>query len=337
MTEHSFRELFLARRPEGKRLDNCFTMREVAAQPLAGDEVLVENKWMSVDPYMYLRAIAADFAGEIYEIGDVPDAFCVGKVLESSSERFRAGDLVLSTFGWREGFVAPASAVNPLPPGFDIPPQAYLSVLGAPALTAWVGMTQLVALQPGQTIFISGAAGGVGIVACQLALRAGLRVIASAGSEQKCAWLAGLGDVRTLNYRETPDILTALRKIAPEGLDLYFDNVGGNHLEAAIEHAKPKAHFIECGMISSFVTGGDPASLRVDIRRVPSKSITLHGYTVSHYLHLYGVFIDDMREWIRDGGVRVPEAIFEGLQDAPRALESIFGGGHFGRTLVRLS
>jgi NADPH-dependent curcumin reductase CurA len=330
--------LFLARRPTGQIDESCFGVREVQVPEPAADEVVVDNIVMSVDPYMYLRALGDGLAARgAYEIGQTPDGYAIGRVRESRSDLFRSGDLVVSWAAWRERFVAPASTIEPLPAGFDLSPETHLAALGATSFTAWVGITQFITPSPGQVIFISGAAGGVGMIACQLALRAGLRVVASAGSAQKCEWLESLGDVRTINYREVRDLYGALCEVAPQGLDLYFDIVGGRQLEAAIQHANPHAHFIECGTISSFVTGGEPTDRLVDLQSMPAKCITMHGYTISRFFHLRPGFMDYMRSWFTDGGPRVPTTIFEGLETAPRALRSLFVGGNLGKTLVRIA
>jgi NADPH-dependent curcumin reductase CurA len=337
LPRHRSRAFVLARRPRGQLEEACFTLTEEALPPLGCDEVLVDNLAMSIDPYMYLRAVGGELAGGSYEIGGTPDAYAIGRVRESRSDRYRAGDLVTSFAGWRDCFVSAASSVEPAPAGFALSPEAHLSVLGVAAFTAWVGMTQFVRPAAGQVIFISGAAGGVGVVACQLAARAGLKVVASAGTDEKCAWLAGLNNVHTINYRQAPDLLAALRAEAPDGIDLYFDNVGGHHLETAIRHAKPRAQFIACGAISSFVESEDPRSGLTDIRMLPTKSITMHAYTVSHFFHLHDDFIDFMRDWLREGGPVVPMTVFEGLEAAPRALRSLFGGGNLGKTIVRIA
>lgn len=330
-------EFILARRPSGALETDCFELRETTLPPLAPGEVMVDNLAMSVDPYMYLRAAAnGEIARGGYEIGDIPDAHSVGRVRETRSERFAVGDIVTSFAGWRDRFVAPAMTVEPLPSGFDFLPADYLAAVGMASFTAWVGLNAFVTPVAGQTILITGAAGGVGMIACQIALRLGLRVVASAGSEEKCAWLAGLGDVRTVNYRAVSDFSAALEEVAPEGFDLCFDNVGARQLEAAIRRANPFAHIIACGAISSIVEDADPMKVMTDLRLLPVKCITIHGYTVSRYFDRFPAFLNDMREWVRDGGPSIPTTIFDGLHTAPQALKSLFGGNNLGKTIVRI-
>lgn len=333
----SARALYLSRRPTGEIDAGCFEARETQLPPLSEGDVLVDNLVMSVDPYMYLRASGdGAIARGGYEIGETPDAHTIGRVRESRSDRFRSGDLVSSFLGWRDRFVAPAEAVEALPPGFDYAPEDYIAAVGMTPFTAWVGMTAFTQTVAGGTIFVSGAAGGVGMIACQIALRAGMRVVASAGSARKRAWLESLGDVRTIDYRATSDLTTALIEAAPERLDLTFDTVGGNHLEAAIGAAKPLTHIIACGAISSFVPRGDPRSILTDLRMLPVQTVTIHGYTVSRFFHLHPAFLDHMRAWRGEGGPVAPTTIFETLDSAPEALRSLFGGDNLGKTLVRL-
>lgn len=336
-TDRSSRAFFLVRRPASVFDTDCFELRENTLPPLAPGEVLVDNLVMSVDPYMYVRAAGdGDIALGGYEIGDIPDAHSVGRVRETRSELFQVGDLVTSFSGWRDSFNAPSASIEPLPSGFDFPPEEYLAAVGNASFTAWTGLNAFVSPLPGQTMLITGAAGGVGMIACQMALRAGLRVVASAGSDAKCAWLASLGDVRTINYRKEPSFDAALAYAAPEGLDLCFDNVGGRQLEAAIRQAKSFAHIIACGAISTIVNDDDPTTVMTDLRMLPVKCITMHGYTVSRFFDRFPAFLDYMRDWVRDGGPSIPVTVFDGLASAPAALKSLFGGNNLGKTVVRL-
>jgi NADPH-dependent curcumin reductase CurA len=331
------REQILVRRPAGHVDDTCFELRERLLPALGKDEVLVDQLVLSIDPYMYIRASGDErTARGAYQLGDVPDGLGVGRVRETRSGRFQVGDLVTSSAGWRDRYVALAADLQPLPEGLELPPDRFVAVVGATSFTAWVGFTAFVEAKRGQTIYVTGAAGGVGMIATQLALRAGLKVIASAGTPEKCAWLASLGDVHAINYRTTPDLAGALQEAVPDGIDLCFDTVGGRHMEAAISALRPHGHLIACGSMSTIVPGDNPADLLTDLRLVPVQCCTIHGYTVSRFLHLFPAFLDYMRDWMADGGPIVPVTVHEGIESAPAALRSLFGGGNLGKTLVRV-
>ncbi len=329
------REIRLAARPVGVPAPEHFELasREL---PAPGDgEVLVQNKYMSVDPYMRGRMYDRPSYVPPFAIGEALQGGAIGVVVESRSDAFRKGDIVSSMFGWREAFVAPASALEKLDVPSRIPMETFLGVLGMPGLTAWAGLLQIGKPKPGDTVFVSGAAGAVGSVVAQVAKLKGCTVIASAGSDDKCEWLRSLGIDHVINYRSCGNLLAAVQAAAPKGIDIYFDNVGGEHLEVAIEVARPFARLIECGMISSY-NDTEPAPGPRNIIQVVGKSLTMRGFIVIEFQGLRADFIAEMGGWIRAGKLKWQETVLEGIDQAPAAFIGLFEGRNTGKMLVKL-
>jgi NADPH-dependent curcumin reductase CurA len=250
MTQIQSREIRLAARPRGLPGPENFTLAQVVLPPIAEGQVLVRNRYLSVDPYMRGRMNDLQSYAPGFELGQPLTGRAVGEVIESRSSDFKAGDTVLSMYGFREFFTAPAAELYRLNPEFQ-PSSVYLGVLGATGMTAWAGLN-LVDVKAGDTIFISGAAGAVGSAAGQLAKLRGCRVIGSAGSAEKVelAQRACGFDV-AFDYKSGP-VLELLKQAAPEGIDVYFDNVGGETLEAALTVLRPHGRIIGCGSISRY-------------------------------------------------------------------------------------
>src|SRR5262245_55118302 len=244
------REIRLKSRPVGMPQAENFELASVDVPAPGEGQVLVRNMWMSVDPYM--RGRMYDRASYVppFELGKALQGGAVGRVVTSNDAKFQPGDLVESMFGWREAYVAASAALNKLPAD-GVAPQAFLGVLGMTGMTAYTSFHRIGAPKEGDTVFVSGAAGAVGSVVCQIAKLRGCTVVASAGSDEKLAWLRDVGVDQVVNYKNG-NLLENVRAAAPKGIDIYFDNVGGEHLEVALEVARPFARFIECGMISIY-------------------------------------------------------------------------------------
>ena len=236
MVEILSREIHLRRRPAGMPVEDDFALATVPIPELRPGEVLVRNIYMSVDPYMRGRMNAGKSYTPPFQIGEPLTGGAVGQVVAALNGRFQVGDYVTSMLGWREYFVSDGRGLTRIDPRVA-PIQAYLGVLGMPGLTAYVGLLDIGRLQDGETVFVSAAAGAVGAVACQIAKIKGCRVIGSAGSPAKVAWLLDEAGVdAAFNYREVADLAAELGRHCPQGIDVYFENVGGAHLEAALQH-----------------------------------------------------------------------------------------------------
>jgi len=264
-------------------------------------------------------------------VGEPLAGGAVGRVVASRHPDYGEGDWVFSMLGWREVARSDGAGVRKLDPD-RAPPSTALGVLGMPGLTAYVGLLDIGQPKEGETVFVSGAAGAVGSIAGQIAKLKGCRVIGSAGSAEKVAWLRELGFDVAFDYKQTPP-RDALRG---EPLDVYFDNVGGDHLEAAIGAANPFARFVECGMLSRY-NDERPEPGPTNIAMIVPKRLLLQGFIVSDRADRARDFYRDMTEWVREGKVRYRETYVDGIENAPRALLGLFEGENIGKMLVRLN
>ena len=329
------KQIELASRPNGKPSAENFKQTTVEISPIRDGEFLVRNEWMSVDPYMRGRMKEGDSYVPAFELDSPLEGGCIGKVVASRNEEFKEGDYVLAHFGWREYWKSNGEGVNPIDPELA-PVQAYLGALGMTGMTAWVGLNKIAKPKPGSTVFVSAASGAVGSIVCQLAKANGCRVIGSAGKAEKIRWLqekAGIDAV--INYKQSSDLGGDLRKHAPEGVDVYFDNVGGEHLEAAIDVMNDFGVCVECGMISTYNATEPPTAPR-NLFKVIAKRIRMQGFIVRDHMDARNEFIADMAPLIKADKIIWEETVSEGLENAPSAFIGLFDGDNLGKSLVRL-
>jgi NADPH-dependent curcumin reductase CurA len=324
------REIRLVARPQGAPRDSDFELTEVEVDEPADGEVLIRNELMSVDPYMRGRMNDVRSYVPPFQLGEPLYGGAVGRVVASRHPDFAEGDCVLSDLGWRELARAEGSRLRKLDPD-AAPLSTALGVLGMPGLTAYVGLLDIGEPKEGETVFVSGAAGAVGSIAGQIAKLKGCRVIGSAGTPEKVAWLEELGFDKVFDYRQTPP-REALRG---EQVDVYFDNVGGEHLEAAIGAANPFARFVECGMISRY-NDESPTPGPRNMPMVVTKRLKLQGFIVTDRRDRAPDFFRDMTQWVREGKVRYRETYVDGLENAPRAFMGLLAGDNIGKMLVRI-
>jgi len=331
------REIRLRRRPTGVPEPDDFQLVTVEVPEPEEDEVTVRNLFMSVDPYMRGRMRERHSYATPFEVGAVLSGGSVGVVTESLHPELEPGDAVLGNFGWRESFTTLGGKLRRLGPLEDLPapPQAYLGVLGLTGMTAYVGLLEVADLQEGETVFVSGAAGAVGSVAGQIAKIHGCRVLGSAGSRKKIDWITQeLGVDYAFDYHEGR-LGEHLREGAPEGLDVYFDNVGGSHLEAAIGHMRRFGRIALCGAISQYNDAEPPPGPR-NLFRAITMGLTLRGFLVSQFNEMADEFRTAMTQWLDDGRVKYRETIRDGIESAPEAFIGLFDGENMGKMLVRL-
>jgi hypothetical protein len=329
------REIRLKSRPSGLPTHENFEIATVdLAAPGAG-EVRVKNIWMTVDPYMRGRMNDVKSYAPPFQLGKAMDGGAIGEVVISNDPSLQVGDLVQSGFGWREGFNAPAGAVQKLNPG-GLPVQAFLGVAGMPGLTAYAGLLKVAALKDGDVVFVSGAAGAVGAMVCQIAKAKGHTVIGSAGGADKVAYLKSIGVDHVIDYKVEKDLTAALAGAAPGGIDVYFDNVGGAHLEAALNNAKLFARFAICGMISIYnATAPEPGPS--NLAQLIGRNIRMEGFIVSHHFAMMPAYIAELSQWVAEGKVSWRETVFDGLESAPDAFIGLFKGENLGKMLVKLA
>jgi len=328
------REIRLKSRPVGLPVAENFELASVELSAPGPGEVQVRNTWMTVDPYMRGRMNDVKSYTPPFALGEAMQGGAVGEVIASNDPSLKVGDLVQSFFGWREAFNAPAAAVQKLETQ-GLPPQAFLGAAGMPGLTAYAGLVRVGGLKAGDVVFVSGAAGAVGSMVCQIAKLKGHKVIGSAGGPEKVAFLKSLGVDAAIDYKAEP-ITEALAKAAPEGIDVYFENVGGEHLEAALASAKPFARFALCGMISMYNATTPPAGPRNIVLAV-GKSLKLEGFIVSNHADMAPAFQKELAEWHAAGKIQWRETVFEGIEKAPDAFLGLFKGENLGKMLVKLA
>ena len=328
------REIRLAARPVGEPKPTDFALAEVDVPAPADGELVVRNVVMSVDPYMRGRMNDVKSYVPPFQVGEALQGGAVGEVVESMADTHKVGDLVLHMQGWRDYAVGPAASFRRLDPG--PPPSYHLGVLGMPGLTAYAGLFDVAGMKEGETVFISGAAGAVGSLAGQFAkLRGADRVVGSAGSPDKVRWLVEeLGFDAAFNYKDAP-VLDQLRTFAPSGIDVYFDNVGGDHLEAAISVLNQHGRVAVCGMISQYNNTAPEPGPR-NLMMLVSKRLRVQGFLVSDHGHLLPEFVREVGGWVSEGKVVVRETFVDGLENAPEAFLGLLRGDNTGKMVVRI-
>lgn len=331
---YTSREIHLVRYPTATPDPRDFEIANVEMDEQPG-KVLVRNHWMSVDPYMRGRMRPRKSYITPFELGRALGGDAIGKVVHSSDPRFSAGDTVKSFYGWRELFSAPAEELELLQLDGAIPEQTYLGALGLTGFTAYVGLITIGQLGGGETLLVSGAGGAVGSAACQIGKIKGCRVVGIAGSDEKCAWLKSLGADAAINYKSAASLTQAVHAAAPEGVDVYFDNVGGESLEAALDVARPYARFVECGMISQY-NDENPAPGPRNLNNIVTKRLTLRGFIAPEFSDVRPAFRSEMEGWVREGLVQSRETVVHGIEHAVAAFLQLFRGDNVGKVLVRL-
>ena len=322
----------LKSRPNGMPTADNFELKETTFPALGDGQVRVRNHWLSVDPYMRGRMNDVKSYVPPFQVGEPLEGGAVGEIVESKAEGFSPGDLVLHMGGWRDDAVVSARAVNKLP-NLGIEPQKFLGVLGVTGATAYFGLLDVASAKPGDVVFVSAAAGAVGSVVVQLAKAKGMTVIGSAGGKEKCEFVRSLGADQVIDYREGP-ILKGLGAAAPDGIDVYFDNVGGDHLDAALALARNNARFAICGMIAGY-NDPKPAEFRF-IMRIIAARIRLRGFIVFDFQSRMDEFYREMGGLVASGAVKAQETIIDGLEKTPDAFLGLFKGENTGKMLVRL-
>jgi len=336
------REWHLVRRPRGEPLDEDFALVETPLAPLDDGEILVRNTFLSVDPYMRGRMNDVKSYVPAYQLNQPMDGGAIGVVVQvggaatdATGREVVKGDTVLHGLGWRSHAVLPARRARVVDAA-HAPAQAWLGVLGMPGLTAYVGLTRIARFREGERVFVSAAAGAVGSLVGQIArLKGASLVVGSAGGPEKTRWLTDdAGFDRAVDYKATP-IGTGLREAAPEGIDVYFDNVGADHLEAAISSLRPNGRAAICGMIARY-NDTEAAPGPRNMAMIIGKRLTLRGFIVSDHDDLRPQFEEEVGGWLREGKIVWRETVVEGIDQAVAGFRSLLSGGNTGKMLIRL-
>jgi NADPH-dependent curcumin reductase CurA len=324
------REVHLVRRPEGLPVSQDFALVETQVPDPAEGEVLVRNLLMSVDPAMRPR-MSRDQA-----LDEAMGGSAIGRVEKSRNPVFKEGDLVSNRFGFREAFVCDGKGLAPLKTESGLPLAVYMHALGGPGFTAYGGLLHIGQLKDGEQVFVSTAAGAVGSIAAQIAKIKGCYVVGSTGSDEKVRWLteeAGLD--AAFNYKKGP-VRPALKAVTPKGVDVYFDNVGGEHLDAALAGMNLLGRVAVCGMISGYNEAGTRTVVR-NLSNIIYGRITLRGFTAADFMHLREKFQSDMAGWLREGRIKHHETIYSGIERASAAMIDLMHGANLGKMLVKLA
>lgn len=325
-------EIRLAARPVGFPKDSDFELAETPIPSPGDGEVLVRNVYMSVDPYMRSRMAERKSYAPSFKVGDPMTGGAVGQVVESRSDALAVGDWVNSMNGWREYYVADGGSLMKIDPALA-PVSKALGVLGLTGFTAYVGLLDLGQPKEGETVFVSAAAGAVGSVVGQLAKLRGCRVVGSAGSPEKVAHLREIGYDEGFDYkRESP--ADALDRLCPDGIDVYFENVGGDHLEAALPRMRTFGRIVVCGLIAQY----NDTELQPGPSLVPllTSRVTIRGFIVSDHFDRLADFLRDMSGWYREGKVTDEETVVDGIENAPAAFMGLLRGENRGKMLVKV-
>jgi NADPH-dependent curcumin reductase CurA len=334
MSKIASREIRLASPPNGIPTAANFTLAQIELAPPQDGQVLVRNLYMSVDPYMRGRMNEAKSYVPPFELGRPLEGGAVGEVIESRAKEFKPGEAVTSSFGWREYFIAAPKELHPVSREIQ-PLSVYLGALGMTGMTAWAGLHS-VEVRKGETIFISGAAGAVGSVAGQLAKLRGCRVIGSAGSMEKVMFLREeCGFDIAFDYKVGP-VLEQLDLEAPDGIDVYFDNVGGEALEAALSALRVHGRIIACGGISGY-NEEKPLPGPSDLFNIVTKRLTMKGLMVLDWLDRQAEFEQEVGGFFRAGKVKHKETVVQGIEQAVGAFLGLFQGQNVGKMVVKLA
>lgn len=303
-------------------------------------EVLVRMLWMSVDPYMRgrMRPNVKSYIPP-FQKGEALDGGAVGQILKSNDPSLKEGDFVVGyEGGWRDHHIGPAKAFTKVDPDMA-PLSAYLGVLGMPGLTAWAGLTQIIQPKEGQTLYVSAASGAVGSVVCQLGKERGLKVFGSAGSAEKCTWLEEKAGIdKAFNYKEhdTTSLTKALAEVAPDGINGYFENVGGMQLEAVLNCIAFKGRIAACGMIAAY-NDEKPVPGPSNLVNLVARSAMMEGFIVANYFDLAPQFFAEVAPLLSSGKIVFEETVYEGLEKAPEAFIGLFHGENFGKAVVKIA
>ncbi|WP_135365423.1 NADP-dependent oxidoreductase [Halosimplex halophilum] len=332
----SNRQFRLAERPEGRPDRDTFELVETDVPDPGPGEALVRTRYLSVDPYMRGRMSAGESYAEPWDVGEPLQAGVVGEVVESAGAEFEPGDVVVGNLEWADYATAPGTALTAVDPDLA-PVSTALGVLGMPGRTAYFGTTEVADPEPGDTFVVTGAAGAVGSVAGQIAGLAGARVVGFAGSDEKVAFVEDeLGFDACINYETTDDYRAALDEAAPDGVDCYFDNVGGPITDAVFDRLNVDARVAVCGQIAHYNATERPTGPRKLGTLVETRA-RVEGFLVGDFEPRYEQATERLARWVRNGDIEYRETVTEGLENAPEAFLGLFEGENIGKQLVRVS
>jgi NADPH-dependent curcumin reductase CurA len=321
------REIHLVKRPDGMPRESDFALVETVLPEPGEGQALVQNLYLSIDPATRPRLTRGQ------DVGAVLGGFALGRVLQSRDPKLKEGDVVRAAYGYRERYVAAARHLTKVDADPSLPLTVYMHVLGGAGFVAYGGLIEIGKMKAGEQVFVSTAAGSVGSLAAQIAKLKGCSVIGSTGSDDKVAWLKSLGLDAVINYKTHP-IRDALEQATPKGIDVYFDNVGGDHFEAALRRMNSLGRIAVCGMISTY--NDQQAGVR-NLSSIIYGRVNIRGFVAPDFMHLYPAFTEEMTGWLKSGAVKYQETLFDGIDQAPAALIALLNGANTGKMMVKLA
>jgi NADPH-dependent curcumin reductase CurA len=329
-------QIVLAKRPTGDVTADCFREEKVSLPALADGQMLVRQRFLSLDPYMRPRMTEMRSYTPPFNVGQPLTGGSVGEVVESRNPAFAKDDLVLGMLNWATHTVHDGKGLRKLPAG-GVPLSAYLGVLGMPSFTAWYGMKHICKPKPGETVFVSAATGAVGQVAGQLAKLAGAKVVGCAGDEDKCVWaVREAGYDACFNHRTERDYGAVLDKLCPTGIDADFENVGGKLFHAVFERLNNSGRVAFCGAISEY-QDTEPMAGPPKMFSIVQKRLTIQGFIVSDHVGLMGDFVGEVASLLQAGKLKSRETVIDGLARAPQAFIGLLKGENFGKLVVKVA
>lgn len=330
------RQIQLAARPKGFPKDSDFKLAEEPLPEVKEGQFLGQLVWLSVDPYMRGRMNDSYTYVGPFEIGKVMGGGSVGRVVESKHPKWKEGDWFVGDLGWQEYVVSDGSGLMKIDPNLA-PPQTALYVLGMPGMTAYFGLLDICDPKPGETVFVSGAAGAVGSVVGQIAKIKGCRVVGTAGSDEKIDYIVNeCGFDAGFNYKTEKDYVKKVAELCPKGVNCYFDNVGGEITDAILLNLAQHARISICGQISMYNAEQLPTGPRL-LHMLIVRMAKMQGFVISQYYDRYGEALPQMAQWLREGKIKYRETIAEGLENTPKAFMDMLRGGNIGKELVKIA
>ena len=326
----------IAARPEGLVKESDFRWNEAPVSALSEGQVLVRTVYLSLDPTNRIWMNEAESYLPALALGDVMRGGAIGVVEESKHPGFASGDLAQGLLGWQEYAAIPGAALTKLPKGLPLPLTAFFGVLGHIGLTAYFGLLDIGQPKPGETLVVSTAAGAVGSLVGQIGKIKGCRVVGLTGSDEKCQWIKNeLGYDAAINYKKE-NVRKSLERACPEGIDIYFDNVGGGILEAVLNLINLRARISVCGMISQYNSGKQPMPGPSNLAMLIMKRARMEGFLVTDYLPRAEEAFSALMGWMAQGKLKYRVDVVEGLQNAPQALQKLFDGSNTGKLIVQV-
>jgi NADPH-dependent curcumin reductase CurA len=327
--------IYLKNRPSGEPSLNDFEFKEESKPSPSDGEILLKSKYISVDPYLRGRMRSGESYIEPFKVNEPIESVIIAEVISSNSPNFKEGDFVTGMLKWKQFQVSKGIGLNKVDPNIA-PLTAFLGILGLTGITAYLGLEKIGKLKEGETLLVSGAAGAVGSIVGQIGKIKGCKVVGIAGTDEKIALLKNeFGFDEGINYKTTSNMKEAINKSCPNGVDVYFDNVGGEILDAALENINKFGRLIICGAIALYNATETPQGPRHEGTLI-KKSVLMQGFTVRDYIKEFGPATKQLATWLQEDKIKYTETIVDGFDKTPQAFLDLFKGKNTGKMIVKV-